>query len=615
LEPLKVAKTAGIAVGISVATGGLGSYAAGIYGAAKVARVASVVGKGTKGLYAVYGVGVGARVLTAGGLYSGAKELGRITSTEIAPLYGGMKFGAYTVRRVQGYYQVRSYAKQLPEQQRIEFYKTLKEAKSLRGISPEVKEIELSRLKLLEGNPAAQKAVVNYLKSKNIIVGGSVAQQAQIKGVATKRPGDIDIYIKTLLGGEAKQLRVGQQTARDLARILRQHKVVSATAQKGKVLIGGEKFLESHPYITYLRPNIEQVTPFYRSAYGSGITRTPSGIKVLRVDIQAPRKVIGYYLEPVISGKTRLKDLPAYESIKKSLLGTQSEIGTYPQFGSFGIYSVDVSKGFYQEIISIIKSSSATSTSPQSLYTPSRLVNTGSSNVRGTFSIGGSGGSYGYTPSTSYSGIPFVSASKNYTSSKPSPSFTYTPIKTMTPSQVVYTPSSYAPAKTTPTQYKPTKAIASSSYLPTKQNVFAYKPVKTTLPAPPYLPTKTLPPYTPTRQPTAFGFKIKPIKLPKSYKKFNVLGRRFGKFKVVGTAKTEGQAFQLGKSWSSKTLGATFKVPKAKWRKLPGYKTKTTKKGDILYIEPEKRRLKKRGRSKEIPEIQFYKSIKRGKKK
>jgi len=51
-------------------------------------------------------------------------------------------------------------------------------------------------------------------------------------------------------------------------------------------------------------------------------------------------KLFGYYLEPVISGKTRLKDLPAYESIKKSLLGTQSEIGTYPQFGSFGIYSV-----------------------------------------------------------------------------------------------------------------------------------------------------------------------------------------------------------------------------------------------------------------------------------
>ena len=117
------------------------------------------------------------------------------------------------------------------------------------------------------------------------------------------------------------------------------------------------------------------------------------------------------------------------------------------------------------------------------------------------------------------------------------------------------------------------------------------------------------------KQPTAFGFKIKPAKLAKSYKKFNVLGRRFGKFKVIGTAKTEREAFQLGKSWSSKTLGVTFKVPKAKWRKLPGYKTKTTKKGNILYIEPEKRRLKKRGRSKEISEIQFYKAIKKGKKK
>ena len=117
------------------------------------------------------------------------------------------------------------------------------------------------------------------------------------------------------------------------------------------------------------------------------------------------------------------------------------------------------------------------------------------------------------------------------------------------------------------------------------------------------------------KQPTAFGFKIKPAKLAKSYGKYNVLGRRFGKFKTIGIAKTERGAFSLGKKWASKTLGATFKVPKAKWRKLPGYKTKTTKKGDILYIEPEKRRLKKRGKSKEIPEIQFYRSIKRGKKK
>jgi len=43
--------------------------------------------------------------------------------------------------------------------------------------------------------------------------------------------------------------------------------------------------------------------------------------------------------------------------------------------------------------------------------------------------------------------------------------------------------------------------------------------------------------------------------------------------------------------------------------KLPGYKTKKTKEG-ILFIEPAKKRLKKRGLSKEIPEIQFFKSLK-----
>ena len=39
-----------------------------------------------------------------------------------------------------------------------------------------------------------------------------------------------------------------------------------------------------------------------------------------------------------------------------------------------------------------------------------------------------------------------------------------------------------------------------------------------------------------------------------------VFGRRFGKFKLIGKARSEGGALRLGKGWASKTLGATFKV-------------------------------------------------------
>jgi len=64
----------------------------------------------------------------------------------------------------------------------------------------------------------------------------------------------------------------------------------------------------------------------------------------------------------------------------------------------------------------------------------------------------------------------------------------------------------------------------------------------------------------------------------------------------------------------SKTLGVTFKIPKAKARKLTGFRTKVTKKA-VLYIEPGKRRLKKRGKSLEVKEIEFWKKIKKKKKK
>jgi len=105
--------------------------------------------------------------------------------------------------------------------------------------------------------------------------------------------------------------------------------------------------------------------------------------------------------------------------------------------------------------------------------------------------------------------------------------------------------------------------------------------------------------------------KIKPAKIPRRKpQKLTIFGRRFGKFKSIGTARTSGQAFQVGKKWASTNLGATFKIPGLKSRKIKGFKTKKTKEG-ILYIEPAKRRLKKRGKSSEIPEIQYWKKRKK----
>jgi hypothetical protein len=96
-------------------------------------------------------------------------------------------------------------------------------------------------------------------------------------------------------------------------------------------------------------------------------------------------------------------------------------------------------------------------------------------------------------------------------------------------------------------------------------------------------------------------------RMPRGY---SVFGRRFGVFKPLGVARTEAEAFRIGKKFAGTTLGVTFKIPGISGRKLKGFTTKYTKQG-ILYIEPRGRRLK-RG-SGEVPEINLYRSKRRSK--
>ena len=130
----------------------------------------------------------------------------------------------------------------------------------------------------------------------------------------------------------------------------------------------------------------------------------------------------------------------------------------------------------------------------------------------------------------------------------------------------------------------------------------------------PRMPRQPKPPRTPRIQkpPVGFAFKFPKYKMPKQSKGlYPVLGRRFGKFKVVGVGKSKQQALSLGKDWASRTLGATFTVKGAKQRKIKGFYSKEAKEG-TLYVEKIGRRLKKRGT--EVKEIQLYKKAKPKKK-
>ena len=125
----------------------------------------------------------------------------------------------------------------------------------------------------------------------------------------------------------------------------------------------------------------------------------------------------------------------------------------------------------------------------------------------------------------------------------------------------------------------------------------------------------TRPPFFPRipKQPRSSKMGIK-IKIPSQKSKgifgsFTIFGRRFGKFKPIGTATSSGQAIKIGTEFAGKTLGATFKVF-GKGFKSPknilGYKTKQSKKEGTIFIEEPRFRLSKRS---EVKEINLYKSL------
>ena len=131
-----------------------------------------------------------------------------------------------------------------------------------------------------------------------------------------------------------------------------------------------------------------------------------------------------------------------------------------------------------------------------------------------------------------------------------------------------------------------------------------------------------LAPKIPTMKPPRVRVKprIKPVflfKLPKGKgvtpkrSRIPVFLRRFGKFKIIGYGRTQKEAVGIGRSAASKTLGATFKVPTYKGKKIKGFRTKKTKEG-VEFIELPKFRL---STGTEKKEIKYFKQLKGGKKK
>jgi len=120
-----------------------------------------------------------------------------------------------------------------------------------------------------------------------------------------------------------------------------------------------------------------------------------------------------------------------------------------------------------------------------------------------------------------------------------------------------------------------------------------------------------------TKPPIPIPFRFKTSKQPKQRTGiFKVLGRRFGKFRIVGVARTPKGAFKLGKTFARKGLGRSFTIQGIKKQpfKLPGFRTKKEKIGQVYIQKTGKGLTSTLGSLGEKKEIQIFRQVKKKKK-
>ncbi len=228
--------------------------------------------------------------------------IGEAIATEVAPLFIGAYFGARAALPLELKADIETAVQKLPSHKKAEFRKFVEDVKRLSQTEIKVKKLNLKVVERLDKKSA--KIVEEFLlKNPNIHVGGSVAQRTQVH-IKPPKPSDLDLYTpnpKTI----SKQLFNALKKAGV--------KRVSRSPKTGAITIRGQKAVEIHE-IEKLIQNIKSVSP-YLSTWRQGITTTPRGVKVLKLSIQAQRKLVGGYLEGRYG-----KDVPHFKGILRSMI-------------------------------------------------------------------------------------------------------------------------------------------------------------------------------------------------------------------------------------------------------------------------------------------------------
>jgi len=249
-KPLRIATSAGIAIGITAATAGLGSGIAATYGAGAI----KTLGAGSKVLLAGYGVSVGGRILGTAGFYEKFKVAGGITSTEILPFAFGAKIGR----------GLSKYTPRVKEKIPLEFAKEKaayeKAFKILKKEPVNVQNIRWSRVQ--EVPTKAGPIIEKFMIKRNLITGGTTA--IETAGINLRRlPRDVEAY------GSFKKISK-MKLYQELGVDLKKGGVTDFEISKQGIIFGGK----GHGF------NLQDIKLLNIERYRYKIYTAPSGVKV-----------------------------------------------------------------------------------------------------------------------------------------------------------------------------------------------------------------------------------------------------------------------------------------------------------------------------------------------
>ena len=239
-----------------------------------------------------------------------AQRVGRKLVGEIIPFELGTRLGVKGLLRQELQNEIKEAVKGMSKTRQQAFKEYMKQAEVFGKFEPKAKNIKLNNIESIK-NIKAQKQIRKFLKASKgkVVVGGSVAQTSQVK--VGRKLGDMDLYVERGGGSINSQ-------AKKLADQLKKLGIKRVSSIRGQVTIEGKKAIEFHE-IDRILTNIEQVTPIWTRAR-SYIIKTPEGIKVQRIGLQARRKVIASFADPkrLKTGKFR-KDLKDFKSISDQI--------------------------------------------------------------------------------------------------------------------------------------------------------------------------------------------------------------------------------------------------------------------------------------------------------